>query len=627
MGLTYSSAIVSDPAAFASPVDDASDKDRWREYDYIIVGGGTAGCVLASRLSEDRNVTVLLIEAGKSYEGDFPTRIPLAYTKLFKSEVDWDYVTTPQNGMNSRRVHWPRGKILGGTSTINAMIYHRCAPEDFDEWERLGATGWSYADLRPYFDKAERYAPSTLYPQVRVEEHGLKGPWQTNHTTEFAVSRLSLFDIPTYTMRSKPILDTILNTCEEVGIPYNHDVNSPRGTIGATRLVGCIDDGGRRSSSATAYLTADVLKRPNLTVAVHSTVERILFAHSANANPRAVGVEISKSKTSPRYRAYARGEVILCAGTIVTPQLLLVSGIGSSDDLRKLDIEVVRDLPAVGRNLKDHLTTGPVRFRTKADITWDRYNQPLHGVIAFLRWLFAGSGPLSALGTSTAAFVRSDDPKLSRYWEESTKTTVRDATSGPSAPDMELFWFPLLFGMEDGVVVPTSGSYGVTMAASLLRPESTGQIILASRSIWDKPVIDPRYLESENDINVAVRATRLLCRMARAEPLNSLLDWTTTEDTDYFWPGNTDPSELSDDALKQWIRDNANPIFHPVASARMGKDPQTSVVDPELRVHGIAGLRVVDASAFPAQVSGHPCAVVVAMAEKAAELIKVSASQ
>ncbi|TFY53255.1 hypothetical protein EVJ58_g9550 [Rhodofomes roseus] len=550
MGLTYSSAIVSDPAAFASPVDDASDKDRWREYDYIIVGGGTAGCVLASRLSEDRNVTVLLIEAGKSYEGDFPTRIPLAYTKLFKSEVDWDYVTTPQNGMNSRRAHWPRGKILGGTSAINAMIYHRCAPEDFDEWERLGATGWSYADLRPYFDKAERYAPSTLYPQ-----------------------------------------------------------NSRAG-----------------SSSATAYLTADVLKRPNLTVAVHSTVERILFAHSANANPRAVGVEISKSKTSPRYRAYARGEVILCAGTIVTPQLLLVSGIGSSDDLRKLDIEVVRDLPTVGRNLKDHLTTGPVRFRTKADITWDRYNQPLHGAIAFLRWLFAGSGPLSALGTSTAAFVRSDDPKLSRYWEESTKTTVRDATSGPSAPDMELFWFPLLFGMEDGVVVPTSGSYGVTMAASLLRPESTGQIILASRSIWDKPVIDPRYLESENDINVAVRATRLLCRMARAEPLNSLLDWTTTEDTDYFWPGNTDPSEVND-ALKQWIRDNANPIFHPVASARMGKDPQTSVVDPELRVHGIAGLRVVDASAFPAQVSGHPCAVVVAMAEKAAELIKVSASQ
>ncbi|KZT66467.1 GMC oxidoreductase [Daedalea quercina L-15889] len=606
MGLIQSSTTVSDPSLFASPVDDTHNEDKPRGYDYIIVGGGGSSDN-PSRLSEDPNVTVLLIEAGKSHEGDFPTSVPLAYGKLPRSEVDWDYVTTPQKGLGGRIIRWPRGKILGGSSAINAMLYHRCAPEDFDEWERLGGTGWNYADLRPYFDKAEHYTPSPSYPEVREEEHGSHGPWQITHVTKFA-----------------PILDPILETGEKMGIPFNQDINSPRGTLGSARLVGCIDEHGRRTSSATAYLTSDVLKRPNLTVAVKTVVERILF-QDESTKPRAIGVEVSTSRGSQRYRAYASGEVILCAGAIVTPQLLLVSGLGPAGDLQKLNIEVVRDIPAVGKNLTDHLTTGPLRFRAQSDMTWDRYNQPLHGGIALLQWLITGKGPLSALSPSTAAFIRSDDPKLSSYWGEST-SPVKDVTSGPGAPDLELLWFPVLFSTQpDGVVEPASGQYGITMAVSSLRPESTGQLNLASSSIWDKPVIDANYYGSENDINVAVRATRLLLGMARTEPLASLLDWTQMAGDDYFWPANADPNEVTDDVLKDWLRKNSLPIFHPVSSARMGRDPQTSVVDRELRVHGVAGLRIVDASTFPAQVSGHPCAVIVAMAEKAAEFIKRAA--
>ncbi|KAH9920281.1 GMC oxidoreductase [Fomitopsis serialis] len=608
MGSSQSRSIVSDPDKFAQRVQHESGnlKTPTRQYDYIIVGGGTAGCVLASRLSEDLNTTVLLIEAGKSHEGDLLSRIPLAYSKMFQTSVDWSYQTTPQQKMYGRRVNWHRGKILGGTSALNSMICHRCAPEDFNEWEKLGANGWGYADLRPYFDKAERYCASSLFPGVKREEHGLNGPWPMTHNTQAA-----------------PVVNAATDACVAMGMPYNPDMNSPRGTMGVGPFVGHIDETGQRSSAAAAYLTPDVLSRLNLTIAVETMVEKIIFSQDPGEEPRAIAVEVSKSRTSPRYRADATCEIILCGGAIASPQLLLLSGIGPADDLQRLGIPVVQDLPRVGKNLTDHIASGPLRFRAKPAATWDHYNNPLPGALAMLRWLITGGGPLAALGTSSGAFLRSFEPEVAALSGSSENLAIRDLTSGPGAPDLELVWAPVSFSVDNGLVIPTPGASGITTGAVCLKPESTGQITLASNSVWDKPLIEANYFQSESDLNVVLRGTRILLQVARTEPLASLLETTTvTDQEDTFWPGHADPDKVTDDELKAWIRRSAEPTYHAVSTARIGRDRGTSVVDTKLRVHGVQGLRVVDASVFPSQVSGHPVAIVVAIAEKAADLIK-----
>ncbi|KAJ3520969.1 hypothetical protein NM688_g9084 [Phlebia brevispora] len=330
MGHSLSKASHSDPREFASP----KDASQWREYDYIVVGGGTAGCILAARLSEDRNTTVLLIEAGKSE--DFITKIPFAFVKTFKSPIDWAFKTTPQSALNNRVISWPRGKVLGGTSAINASIYHQCAPEDFEEWERLGATGWNYSAVRPYFLKSETYHPSPLYPGVDVKERGTSGPIQTGHHRENA-----------------PISGTVFETVKALGVPYTDDVNTPKGTAGVVHFISTIDQSGRRSSTAAAYLTPDVFSRPNLTIAVNTHVDQVLFETTESKDPVAIGVQVSTSPTSPQYRVRAKREVILSGGAVGSPQLLLLSGIGPADELSKLGIPVVKDLPATGKNLSD----------------------------------------------------------------------------------------------------------------------------------------------------------------------------------------------------------------------------------------------------------------------------------
>ncbi|GBE80631.1 Pyranose dehydrogenase 1 [Sparassis crispa] len=610
MGASYSRSIVSDPAQFSTPAGDGkSDRSTWREYDYIIVGGGTAGCVLASRLSEDSDVTVLLIEAGKSHERDLLTRIPLACTKIFKTATDWSHETVPEKALNERQVYWPRGKILGGTSAINALIYHHCAPEDFDEWARNGATGWSFDDLRPYFRKSEKYTPNPLFPDVKSTDRGSTGPWQTTHTSDAA-----------------PINTLIIEACESMGVPYNGDLNTARGTLGIAHFSGIVDRKGQRSSTASAYLTKDVLSRPNLTVAVNTTVDKVLFSTAENSSPRAVGVEVSTAPTSPRYRVAARREVILSAGAVATPQILLLSGVGPAAELEEVGVPVVKDLPAVGRHLSDHISCGPLTFRAKSGFTWDHLSRPLAGAIAMFKWLMFGTGPLSALGPSSGAFVRSDDPKFPFSSPGCESGPVKDLTSGPGAPDIELVWSPVVF-IDNGFVEPPAGSYGFTAGAIALRPESTGSIKLKSNNAWDKPLIHANYFDSESDMNVVIRGTRFLLRMAHTEPLASALDLRpeSQDKSSFFWPGDADPEKVTDDELKEWIRRNSSPSFHPVSTARIGQGAETSVVDPSLRVHGISGVRVVDASVFPGQVSGHPCAVVVAIAEKAADLIKTSA--
>ncbi|KAI0771283.1 GMC oxidoreductase [Trametes elegans] len=606
MGAGQSTYILNDPLLFASQ-DTSDDYSRWRAYDYVVVGGGSAGCVLAARLSEDRNSTVLLLEAGKSHKGDLPTRIPFGFSKIYRTPTDWNLYTTAQAGLHGRETYFPRGKILGGTSATNALIYHHCSPEDFDEWVSLGAKGWSYDDIKPYFKKSEKYNADPKFAQMDLGARGTDGVWETSHPSEVA-----------------PIDDVVIKACKALGMPYTEDINTGRGTMGVTRLTGNIDSRGQRNSTATAYLTDEVLARPNLTVATNVMVEKVLFDRST-AKPRAVGVEVSTSPTSPRYRVAAAREVILSAGVVGTPQILLLSGLGPADELAKNEIPMLRELPAVGQNFVDHVSTGPLPFRAKPGFTYDYITNKLSGLVALFKWLAFGTGPLASMGWPSAAFVRSTDPQLPYSRSGEPAAPVKDLTSGRGSPDIELVWFPLTV-FDDRFAKPPPGTSGVTLAALLLRPESKGTITLKSRSAWDSPLIDPNSLATKSDMNILIRGTRLLMHLARTEPLASVLDRKphSEDKSSPWWLSDADPDKVIDEELEDLLRGSALPAKHPVGTARIGPSADTSVVDHELRVHGVDGLRVLDASVFPSQLSGHPCAVIVAMAEKFADMLKSS---
>ncbi|KAI1787120.1 GMC oxidoreductase [Ganoderma leucocontextum] len=585
----------------------------WPTYDYIIVGGGTAGCVLAARLSEDRETTVLLIEAGKDVEGALPTKIPFSFSNIFRTALDWNTYTVPQRGLNGRETYWPRGKVLGGTSSTNALIYHRCSPSDFDEWVALGADGWSYNDLNPYFLKGEKFHSSSKHPRVNPASHGAFGPRKTGFPSETA-----------------PINDYVIESCRELGLRNIDDINAGQGSLGVTKLTGTLDSDGRRSSTATAYLTDKVLSRPNLTVAVEITIQKLVFSDvvtSPGQTPRVIGVQMASSRNAQVYCCGANKEVILCAGTVGTPQLLMLSGVGPAEDLQKLGIPVVKNMPAVGRHVIDHISSGPIPFRTKPSLTYDLLRSSCSDSLAFLKWKLFGTGPLSSMVYSSTAFVRSTDPRLPYYANGRSGAPVNDRSSGPHAPDLELVWVPQA-AFADGFQKPSENTSGVTFAAVALKPESRGRITLRSNDAFDTPNIDPQYLSTESDMNVLVRGVRLLLKLAHTDPVASKLNLKPRgiNGSSPWWPGVADPNKLTDHEIKEMLRRTALPAWHPVSSARMGKSPADSVVDPSLRVHGIVGLRCVDASVFPTQVSGHPCAVVVAMAEKAADMIKASAA-
>jgi choline dehydrogenase len=505
--------------------------------DYIIVGAGSAGCILANRLSEHPQSRVLLIEAGGA-DTKKEIRIPLAWLKLFKSEVDWDYTTTPQPGLGRRRIYWPRGKTLGGCSSTNTMMAIPGHRVDYDGWADLGNQGWSFEQLAPHFQR--------VYDTLAVQD--LRDP--------------------------NPLTNAFIEAAVQVGIP-----RSPR--LGPTDLEGVrqtpvTQHRGRRWSAADAYLRP-ALRRPNLTVITNAQVTRVLFD-----GPRAVGVAYRHGADEKIARC-AR-EVILSGGAVNSPQLLLLSGVGPVHELAKHRIKPVHELPGVGLNLQDHPV---VACLVEAVDPTTLYAAETAG--NFARYLLFRRGMLTSNAAEAAAFIHS--------------------RPGLPAPDLELMFAPGLFQNEG--LTPAS-AHGFTIMAVALQPHSVGAVRLRSADPLAKPEIDPGYLSDPpgNDLRVLAAGLKLARRIVSMPALAKLAG-------DEITPGSR--------TVSTHIRDTAHGIYHAVGTCRMGTD-ELAVVDHHLRVRGLDGLRVVDASIIPRIPRGHTNLPTMIIADKAADLIRGTSS-
>jgi choline dehydrogenase len=520
-------------------------------YDYIIIGAGSAGCVLANRLSLRSDARVLLLEAGPRDWHPF-IHMPAGIAKLVgRKGINWDYSTEPEQQLQGRRLWWPRGKVLGGSSSINAMCYVRGVPGDYDEWAALGADGWNWDAVLPYFRRSEA--------NTRGSDalHGSDGP-------------LSVTDL----RHHNPLSDAFLAAAVEAGHRRNDDFNGPQQEGFGFYQVN--QRNGARCSSATAYLDP-VRKRPNLTIVTGALARRLLLERG-----RVTGVEYSLRGRPQRAAAH---EVILCGGAINSPQLLMLSGIGPADHLREHGVEVVEDLPGVGANLQDHLDVCTID-RCNQALTYDRTNDVR---IALDYYLFRRGAGTSNIA-ETGGFVRS-----------------RFATD--DRPDLQFHFVPAILDDHGRNRLP---GCGYTMHACALRPKSRGRLRLASANPADKLRIFANYLSDAEgyDLKMLVEGVKL-CRELYSQP--ALKPYRSGE----IFPGE---SRRTDADIAAFIRGKAETIYHPIGTCRIGDDVD-AVVDSELRVRGIEGLRVADASVMPKLISGNTHAPTVMIAERAADLI------
>ncbi|NER26687.1 MAG: choline dehydrogenase, partial [Symploca sp. SIO1C4] len=535
------------------------------KFDYVIVGAGSAGCVLANRLTENSNTTVVLLEAGKSDctaegclegcrgsakgDGKLNLRIPAAFSKLFKTEYDWAYYTETQSHLNNRQLYWPRGKVLGGSSSINAMIYirgHRC---DYDYWDKLGNSGWSFSQVLPYFQKCENQERGAS------QYHGTGGP--------INVAGLR------YT---NPLSHAFVQAGVEIGLGSTDDFNSPE-PIGVG-FYQVNQKNGQRHSTATAYLKP-VCDRPNLTIGTNTQATRLLWEGN-----RIAGVEYIQEDGATNKIKVAR-EVILCSGAINSPQLLMLSGIGPAEHLKALGIPVIVDLPGVGQNLQDHLIAGVI-YECSQPLSLDQANN----IGNFLKYLLFKQGPLTSNIAEAGGFLK-------------TKPDL-------ATPDLQLLFAPLYF--QNHGFNRREGHY-FSLGATLLHPQSRGYISLRSPEPLVPPVIQPNYLASEADWECLLTGIKISRQLIQASAFDKFRGKE-------IFPGSGVEKK---EEIADYIRNTVETLYHPVGTCKMGNDPM-AVVNSQLQVHGVQGLRVVDASIMPTIVSGNTNAPTIMIAEKAADL-------
>ncbi len=525
-------------------------------YDYIVVGAGSAGCVLAARLSEDPHTRVLLLEAGPPDRSPW-IHLPIGYGKTMWSKTyNWCFETDPDPNMNGRRIYWPRGKTLGGSSSINGLIYIRGQREDYDHWAELGNPGWGYEDVLPYFVKSEKNQRGA------VAYHGASGP-------------LKVSDIGA----KHELVEAFINGAGELGIPRNDDFNgASQEGAGYYQLTTWK---GWRCSTARGYLGA-ARHRPNLRIETDAQATRLIFDGT-----RAVGVHYRQGGQMKSVRC--RAEVLLSAGAIQSPQLLQLSGIGPAPLLQRHGIAVVRHAPQVGENLQDHLQLRLTYECAKPITTNDQLNAWMGRLKLGLQWLLFRSGPLAVGINQGGCFMHA-------------------LTDASKRPDIQFHVATLSADMAGGKVHPFSG---FTLSVCQLRPESRGYIRIRSRDPLQPPAIQPNYLATDRDRRTAVAAVRAARAIAESPAMGPYVKREVK-------PG---PGCASDDALLDFSRNHGATIFHPSGTCRMGIDDE-AVLDPRLRVRGVAGLRVVDCSAMPTLVSGNTNAPAVMMAEKAVDMIR-----